>query len=164
MAYLRHAIRAYVVQGGGPAVVLGKLGDLVGQADDGHFATVLCGHIDVDRRLLTLASAGHFSPLVIDQNGGRYPEVDAGPPIGVVPRPVPIETSTTLSPGASIVAFTDGLVERRGESLDVGLARVITTVVGRSGGIDDLLGYLLADLTPDGSDDDIAILGVQWQA
>ncbi len=164
MGYLRHAIRAYAAQGGGPAAVLDKLGDLVGQAGDGHFATVVCGHIDVRRHLLTVASSGHFSPLVKDQAGTRFVDMQIGLPIGVLPRsPVP-ETTITLTSGATVVAFTDGLVERRGEHLDVGLGRLRDAVDASSPdqNMDELLGTLLADLAPEGSDDDIAILGVRW--
>jgi serine phosphatase RsbU (regulator of sigma subunit) len=163
MGYLRHAIRAYVAQGGGPAVVLTKLGELVGRADDGHFATVLCGYIEVAQRSLTVASAGHFAPLIVDQDGARYMDIDVGPPIGVLPRPTPVETTITVSEGTSVLAFTDGLVERRGESLDVGLSRLKEAVAGHGRDVDGLLGQLLAELAPDGSDDDIAILGVRWQ-
>jgi len=69
-----------------------------------------------------------------------------------------------VPPGAALVVVTDGLVERRGEHLDVGLARLAEVAADHRGSIDDLLGRLLVDLAPAGSDDDIAILGVQWQA
>jgi serine phosphatase RsbU (regulator of sigma subunit) len=144
-------------------VVLTKLGELVGRASDGHFATVLAGSIEVAQRTLTVASAGHFAPLIVDQAGARYMNVDVGPPIGVLPRPAPVETSVIVSAGTSVLAFTDGLVERLGESLDVGLARLQEAVQRHGHDIDGLLGQLLAELAPDGSDDDIAILGVRWQ-
>jgi hypothetical protein len=162
MAYLRHAIRAYAAQGGGPAVILSKLSDLIGQPGEGYFATVLCGHIDVDRHLVTVSSAGHFAPLVIEAGTARYVDVAVGPPIGVLPRGEPDESTITVSPGAAVVAFTDGLVERRGENLDVGLDRLARVASGHDGDVDALVGHLLADLAPEGSDDDIAILGVQW--
>jgi hypothetical protein len=150
MAYLRHAIRAYVVQGGGPSVVLTKLGNLVDRASDGHFATVLGGYIEVAQRTLTVASAGHFAPLVIDQDGARYMDVDVGPPIGVLPRSAPVETTITVPVGATVLAFTDGLVERRGESLDVGLARLKEAVEGngRDVDVDGLLGRLWPSWLP----------------
>jgi Stage II sporulation protein E (SpoIIE) len=163
MGYLRHAIRAYVAQGGGPSSVLTKLGELEGRARLGNFATVLGGHIDVAARTLTVASAGHFAPLIVDAAGARYMELDVGPPIGVMPRRAPVESRITVSPGAYVVAFTDGLVERRGESLDVGLTRLRESATRRDEGIDHLVGRLLAELAPEGSDDDIAILGVRWQ-
>jgi serine phosphatase RsbU (regulator of sigma subunit) len=164
MAYLSHAIRAYTAQGDGPAVILTKLGELIGQPEDGYFATVLCWSIDIDRHLLTVASAGHFAPLVIDGGTARYVDLEVGPPIGVLPRTDPAEVTITVPAGAAVVAFTDGLVERRGEHLDVGLARLAEAAASHRGSMDELLGRLLVDLAPAGSDDDIAILGVQWQA
>jgi hypothetical protein len=164
MAYLSHAIRAYTAQGGGPAVILTKLGELIGQPEDGYFATVLCWSIDIDHHLLTVASAGHFAPLVIDGGTARYVDLEVGPPIGVLPRTEPAEVTITVPAGAAVVAFTDGLVERRGEHLDVGLARLAEAAASHRGSMDELLGRLLDDLAPAGSDDDIAILGVQWQA
>jgi serine phosphatase RsbU (regulator of sigma subunit) len=172
MGYLRHAIRAYAALSDGPGALLTKLGDLMGRDEAGHFATVLCAHVDVPRHLLRVACAGHFAPLVIDGQGARYLEVDAGPPIGVTPRADPVETTVTVAPGTSVLAFTDGLIERRGENLDLGLARLRHAVgavgtKGAAGGgvdIDHLVGEVLRRLTPVGSDDDIAILGVQWQA
>jgi type II secretory pathway pseudopilin PulG len=164
MASLRHAMRAYAVQGGGPAVILAKLAELIGQPEEGYFATVLCGSLDIGRHLLTVASAGHFAPLVIDRGTAHYVDLEVGPPIGVLPRQVPAEVTVTVPPGAAVVAFTDGLVERRGEHLDVGLQRLADAAASHRGSIDDLLGRLLVDLAPDGSDDDIAILGVKWQA
>jgi len=163
MAYLRYSIRAYAAQGGGPAVVLAKLNDLVGRSGGGHFATVLCGHIDIDRHIFTVACAGHFAPLVIDGNRARYVDICVGSPIGVVPSVAPIETTIKVGAGASVLAFTDGLIERRGENLDIGLARLAEAVSGRAEVMHTLLGHLLDDLTPNGSDDDIAILGVRWQ-
>jgi serine phosphatase RsbU (regulator of sigma subunit) len=151
-------------RGGGPAVILTKLGELVGQPEDGYFATVLCGSLDVDCHLLTVASAGHFAPLVIDGGTARYVDMEVGPPIGVLPQTGPAEVTITVPPGAALVVVTDGLVERRGEHLDVGLARLAEVAADHRGSIDDLLGRLLVDLAPAGSDDDIAILGVQWQA
>jgi serine phosphatase RsbU (regulator of sigma subunit) len=164
MAYLRHAIRAYTAQGGGPAVILTKLGELIGQPEDGYFATVLCGSLDIERHLLTVASAGHFPPLVIDGGTARYVDLEVGPPIGVLPPAAPPEVTITVPAGAAVVAFTDGLVERRGEHLDLGLSRLAEAAASHRGSMDELLGQLMVDLAPAGSDDDIAILGVQWLA
>jgi serine phosphatase RsbU (regulator of sigma subunit) len=163
MAFLRHAMRAYVAEGGGPAVVLTKLGHLVGRASDGQFATVLCGHIEVEHRMMTVACAGHFPPLVIDQTGACYVDVAVAPPIGVLPRLEPVESTVTVGPTATVLAFTDGLVERRGENLDLGLDRLRQAAGVGAEHIDDVLRTLVDELTPDGSVDDIAILGVKWR-
>ena len=124
MASLRYAIRAYAAQGDDPATILTKLGDLISVGSDGHFATVLCGVIDVDRHEVTLANAAHPQPLVIDGTGATFVETSVGVPIGVE-HPGPYAAVTiTIPPAATLLAFTDGLVERRGEILDVGLSRL----------------------------------------
>ena len=65
MASLRYATRAYVAQGDNPATVLAKLGRLLDFGNEHQFATVMLGAIDGAYRQLTMASAGHFSPLLV---------------------------------------------------------------------------------------------------
>ena len=64
MASLRYAIRAYAAQGDPPEVILSKLSRLINLVRDGHFATVLCGLVNVAERRVTFANAGHPSPLL----------------------------------------------------------------------------------------------------
>jgi hypothetical protein len=61
-----------------------------------------------------------------------------------------------------MLAYTDGLVERRGENLDVSLARLQHSTLGTEAPLEDLLSRLVADLGRDGREDDTAILGVRW--
>jgi hypothetical protein len=61
-----------------------------------------------------------------------------------------------------LVAFTDGLVELRGESLDQGLARLREFAMRGDPGLPELLGTLVSDMPRGASDDDIAIVGVRW--
>ena len=163
MAYLRHAIRAYVAQGDGPDVVLGKLDELIDVERDEYFATVLCALVEVADRRVTMASAGHPPLLVIDDIGARYVDLTVSPPIGTASGARPIPRTVVVAPGAAIIAFTDGLVERRGLSLDDRLESLRAAAVGQRGTVDATLTHLLASLVPDGSDDDIAILGVKWR-
>ena len=163
MTYLRHAIRAYVVQGDAPDVVLGKLDELLDVERDECFATVLCALVEVAGRRVTLASAGHPPPLVIDGAGARYVELDVSAPIGAGSGTRPISRSVVVAPGAAIVAFTDGLVERRGVALDDRFETLRVAADGQRGPIEATLAHILALLVPEGSDDDIAILGVKWR-
>ncbi len=163
MTYLRHAIRAYVVQGDAPDVVLGKLDELLDVERDECFATVLCALVEVAARRVTLASAGHPPPLVIDGAGARYVELDVSAPIGAGSGTRPISRSVVVAPGAAIVAFTDGLVERRGVALDDRFETLRVAADGQRGPIEATLAHILALLVPEGSDDDIAILGVKWR-
>jgi serine phosphatase RsbU (regulator of sigma subunit) len=161
MAGLRYAIRAYAAQGDDPATILTKLAHLISIGDDGHFATVLCGVIDVDRHVVTLANAAHPAPLLINGQT-RFVSTSVGVPIGVkAVRPYDAVT-ITVPEAATLLVFTDGLVERRGEIIDAGLERLRETADQVHTSLEDLLEDLTASLPPDGPADDTAILGVRW--
>jgi serine phosphatase RsbU (regulator of sigma subunit) len=162
MASLRFATRAYAAQGDDPATILTKLGNLISVVVDGHFATVLCGLIDVDRHEVTLANAGHPEPLLIAAGDTRFVSTNVGVPIGVRgPNPY-LPVRVTVPAEATLLAYTDGLVERRGEHLDVGLRRLRDAADRPHRSVDALLTDLAEHLPPDGPADDIAILGVKW--
>jgi serine phosphatase RsbU (regulator of sigma subunit) len=164
MASLRHAALAYAAQDPSPASVLALLSDFVNGGPHDYFATMLCALIDVDAHRLTVASAGHMGPLLIDDAGGRFIEFDANVPIGVVRTSPYMQETFSVAPDATLLAFTDGLVERRGEVLDVGLARLRDTAVGAAVALEDLLSELARDLTSEGHHDDTAIVGIRWQS
>jgi len=162
MAALRFSIRAYAVEGNTPAQILDKLDHLVLVARPDQFATVACGVIDTERRELTMASAGHLDFLLLDTSGARFVETPVGTPLGIAsPRSYAAKTIALPSSG-TILGFTDGLVERRGESLDVGLQRLQSLTPSNAEPLDALVSRLVDDLAPDGSEDDISLLGVRW--
>jgi serine phosphatase RsbU (regulator of sigma subunit) len=163
MTYLRHAIRAYVAQGDGPDEVLGKLDELIDIEHDEYFATVLCVLVEVAGRRVTMATAGHPPPLLIDDDGARFVELAVNPPIGTAGGARPAPRTIVVAERAAIVAFTDGLVERRDVALDDRLESLRAAADGLHGPMDATLTQLLASLIPDGADDDIAILGVKWR-
>jgi serine phosphatase RsbU (regulator of sigma subunit) len=165
MALLRHATLAYVAKDARPAAVLASLSDFVGnQRVRDYFATVLCALIDVDSHRVTLASAGHLAPLLIDGQGGKFLDVATDAAIGVSHNGGQHyrETTVELPPTATLVAFTDGLVERRGEVIDVGLSRLRRLAIGRQLPLEELLAKLAHELASDHTDD-TAIVGIQWQ-
>jgi serine phosphatase RsbU (regulator of sigma subunit) len=164
MASLRYAIRAYAAQGDDPATILRKLAELIDVGDSGHFATVLCGLIDIPRHEVTIANAAHPEPLLVDGDRARYISTNVGVPIGVEQRQPYVPITITVPAGATLLAFTDGLVERRGEVLDMGLERLREAAAQHHASIGALLEELGERLTPDGAADDIAILGVQWKS
>jgi serine phosphatase RsbU (regulator of sigma subunit) len=163
MALLRHAALAYVAQDARPGRVLAKLSDFVERTQHDYFATVLCVLIDVDAHRLTIASAGHMAPLVLGNGRGEFPIMDTDAPIGVAPRAAYRETTVTVPPGGVVLAFTDGLVERRGEVIDVGLGRLRDLATGRRLALEDLLAELARDLTSEDHYDDAAMVGIQWR-
>jgi serine phosphatase RsbU (regulator of sigma subunit) len=163
MAELRYAVRAYAAQGDAPEVILEKVSSLIDVARDGHFATALCGAIDVAAHRVTLANAGHPEPLVISADGARFATTDIGVPLGVV-DPAPYSSRSMVVPEhGTLLAYTDGLVERRGENLDVGRERLRTAALDTRGSVDDMLTRVLDQAIPTGSADDTAILGIRWQ-
>jgi serine phosphatase RsbU (regulator of sigma subunit) len=163
MAALRHAALAYAVQDSAPATVLAKLSAFVNSGEHDYFATVLCALIDVRRHTVTVASAGHMAPLLIDGDGGRYVEFHVDVPIGVASESRYHEALVTVPAHATLVAFTDGLVERRGEVLDVGLERLREAATGADLELDELLSSLALELASAEHHDDTAIVGIQWQ-
>ncbi len=163
MASLRHAALAYASQESRPATVLSKLSEHVNSTDHDYFATVLCALIDVGAHRLTVASAGHIAPLLVDGDGSHFVQLDGGVPIGVARNGQYFETTVSVQPNATLIAFTDGLVERRGEILDAGLARLQDTATGQSLSLDALLAKLVRDLASEDHHDDTAIVGIRWQ-
>ncbi len=163
MALVRHATLAYVAQDHRPGVVLGKLAKFVTDIRADYFATVLCALIEIDAHRLTLASAGHLPPLLLAGERGEYVSLSTEPPIGFPHGTAFREETITVPPEATLVAFTDGLVERRGEVLDEGLAR-LREMASRERRDDDLLARLARDLTSDDHRDDTALVSIQWQS
>jgi serine phosphatase RsbU (regulator of sigma subunit) len=164
MASLRYAIHAYAAQNDPPATILSKLSRLLNVTQSGQLATVLCTLIDIDARALTVTSAGHLPPLLISDNQGRYLESEVGLPIGVEDRASYESTTVSAPPRATFIAFTDGLVERRGEDLDQGLARLREAATTNHAALPDLLSRLIGELRQGPFQDDTAIVGLRWRS
>lgn len=98
-----------------------------------RLATAVVVQIDTERRTLHYVRMGHPPPIMLDPNGRAVLLADAtNPPIGVSGE---ASTAATVSyaPGSTLVLYTDGLVERRGERLDVGIARLEAAVRATAG-------------------------------
>lgn len=161
MAALRHAIRAYAAQGDDPRTILEKLNALLDVARDGHFATVLLGHVDVPARQMTAVSAGHPPPLVVCDGGAYFLDTVPGAPVGVSGNVSYVPITVHMPPRTSILAYTDGLVERRGEILDTGLERLRSIAIG-NGGSRPLIDAVVAGMLEETVADDVALLEIRW--
>ncbi len=162
MASLRFAIHAYAAQNDPATTILSKLSGLLNVASSGQLATVLCALIDVDAHELTVTSAGHLPPLLINGDDAEYVESEVGLPIGVQDHASYASKTVSVSSGATLIAFTDGLVERRGENLDQGLARLRAAAGHNHASLEELLDRLLEELRSGSAQDDTAIVGVRW--
>lgn len=164
MALVRHAMLAYIAQDPDPGSVLEKLSSFVRMRPHDYFATVLCALVEVDAHRLTVASAGHLPPLLLGGEGAEFISLRPDPAIGFPSGGHYRTTTVTVPVGATLVAFTDGLVERRGEVLDVGMERLRTTAVRTEGSGEQLLGTLAHELSSEDHHDDTALLSIQWQS
>lgn len=161
MARLRFTMRAYLIEGHPPNVALAMCSRQIDLATDGHFATVLVGVGEIDTRCITIANAGHFPPLILSDGAATFAETTVGLPLGIEPGPY-LATTFTMPAGSTLIAFTDGLVERRGESLDVGLDRLSTAAAPPEADLDALVDHLITRLTGDSAEDDVALLAFRW--
>ena len=162
MAALRHAVLAYAARGDTPAELLSALAHFVDREDHDYFATVLCARIDVAGHHVIAASAGHLPPLVIDGDEATYVSLKVGVPIGAGEPSQYQSTSFAVPPRATLLAYTDGLIERRGEVLDAGLERLRKAATAPSQSLDDLVIRLVDELSTGDPDDDTALVAVRW--
>lgn len=162
MARLRFTIRAYLREGHPPDRVLEMCSGEIDVLTDNHFSTVLVGIGNLETREITLANAGHLNPLLISDSHPEFVPTAVGLPLGVR-RSTYRPTSFVMPPGSALVAFTDGLVERRTEGLDVGLQRLADAASSPAPSLEDLLTKVVAELAQDGSEDDIAVLAFRWR-
>ncbi|HTZ45798.1 MAG TPA: SpoIIE family protein phosphatase [Jatrophihabitans sp.] len=129
MGRLQAALRLVATSADGPADVLCRL-DTAALTIPGALLTTL-GYAEYDpaSRRLRYACAGHLPPLLATGDGNRYLRGGRSTPLGL-PTGRRREAALTLPPGATLFWCTDGLIERRGEDLDLGLAR-LSAAVGR---------------------------------
>lgn len=125
---------------------------------------MLCGVLDVDNHEIVVANAGHLPCLVVDGSTSQFVSASVGVPIGLSSHTIYTPVTAVVPAHATLLAFTDGLVERRGETVDISLGRLSDAAnVDGHQSLDGLLATLVDGFTRDGIDDDAAILGVRWQ-
>jgi serine phosphatase RsbU (regulator of sigma subunit) len=121
MGQVRAVLRGYVLEGHAPAATLSRLNVMVSAMEDSSIVTCLVGMIDLASGDGELACAGHVPPLLVDpSNDCRAVRLDPGPPLGVQGVAYGT-TSVRLAPEATLVLFTDGLVEARDQPVDDGI-------------------------------------------
>ena len=125
MAKMRHAARAFVCEDPDPGSVVTRLDNFFRHLRRGdEIVTALIGLLDTERHTLELASAGHVPPLVLRDGSSAFVDLDVRPPLGVATDGAARTAVVGLAVGTTVLLYTDGLVERRGEHLDDGLERL----------------------------------------
>ncbi|MFG2134998.1 SpoIIE family protein phosphatase [Streptomyces sp. NPDC048751] len=165
MGQLRTAVRAYARLDLPPHEILQLLDGLAAEIDANQIATCVYAIHDPNEGRLLYASAGHLPILVRDENGTvQRADEPTGPPLGTGGW-MHASGSIPLGPGSTAVLYTDGLVERRDEDLDEGIAALERALAGAMGTPQVICDRLVrtAGVTAD-HDDDVAVLVLQHPA
>jgi hypothetical protein len=136
MVQVRNIFRAIAVEHTEPGDVLNRANDVTARLNepDGPFVTCCYAVLDIGARTLRWAQAGHFSPLVVRADGtSTYLDERPGPPLALLEHQRYESSSIDVRPGERVLMFTDGLVERRREHLDLGLARLARLATSHAG-------------------------------
>jgi len=160
MGQLQNAVRAYVAEGYGPALILQRVARML---DLREMATLLVLFFDPVTHAVRYANAGHLPALVLTGDGGVTALEGGAAPLSIVSSEVTYADYTAqLAPGSTILLYTDGLVEVRGESIDDGLRRLRDTL--RDAPVSDadgLLNHVLFGMLQDQpGTDDVALLAL----
>jgi serine phosphatase RsbU (regulator of sigma subunit) len=160
MGQLRSAGRALLLESRSPAQVLSALDTFAERVPGASCSTVFCAIVDPSSGGVRYSSAGHVPAVVADGPATpRLLEGAPGLPLAVDRGRARPEAEIVLPPGATLLLYTDGLVERRAEDLDEGIARVVD-VLSRRRDLPpaELVQALTGELLTGERDDDVALL------
>jgi anti-sigma regulatory factor (Ser/Thr protein kinase) len=164
MSELRNALRAFAVEGHGPGAALHQLDRVVHATfGPGMIATVLFLIIDSSKGMVTISRAGHPPPALRTASGEiRFLETGGTLPLGIDDRVSADEAEYPVHPGDTLLLFTDGLVERRRESINTGFDRLREAFRHAPTDVEALCDHVLErTVTEQASHDDIAVLAVR---
>ncbi|MGR6316647.1 SpoIIE family protein phosphatase [Micromonospora soli] len=159
MAELRHAVRAYAVEGHQPGVILDRVNELMRTLLPNEQATVCLLLLHPGSGLVRLASAGHLPALI--SRDGRVEFVQHSAPLLGVRAPRPSDLEFVLPAGSTLVLYTDGLIERRDATIDDGLAALSVVAARVDDDLDQFCQRLLVELAPPEIHDDVAVVAVR---
>ncbi|HET6358955.1 PP2C family protein-serine/threonine phosphatase [Streptomyces sp.] len=165
MGQLRSALSAASRVADGPARALDVLGLYSRSVDGAENTTAVQTFIDWDTRTVTYSSAGHPPPALLRADGTvQFLDEATDPPLGARPDHLPRPQATAVfTEGATLVLYTDGLIERRREDIDTGMRRLADSLTRHQGADPEALAdALLLELLPSGGvTDDTAFVIVR---
>ena len=157
MADARFSLRALALAESEPDRVLARVDQVVHTFAPDTMITALYGIVDPARRTWSYANAGHIPPVVVGADGRATVLRDrSGPPLGL--RQPYQRYDIDLDRGATLVLVTDGLIERRNESITVGLERLASACAGVVTDSERRCDQLLDALLEDENEDDAALV------
>jgi anti-anti-sigma factor len=163
MGQLRSALAGYLLDGHSPAAALERLDTFAARVNGATGSTCACVTFDWTIGKLTWASAGHPPPVVAGHGQARLLTEGIGAVLCSPGRAPYEEHETTLAEGASIVLYTDGLIERRGTVLDEGLDRLVELARdGHRQGPAELTDTIVEAMLTKGQEDDVALVVARY--
>ncbi|HZZ51152.1 MAG TPA: SpoIIE family protein phosphatase [Pseudonocardia sp.] len=160
MGQLRSALASYLLEGHSPAAALERLDRFAHLIDGATGSSCGCLTLNWHTGELRWALAGHPPVLLIEPDNTRLLTGGNGTILGVTGRPAYPEASATVTPGSTLLLYTDGLIERRDEPIDAGLQRLLTAASLPEANPDSILERVLRQLIH-GAEDDIAVIAVR---
>ena len=133
MVAARNSLRGLAITGAGPAELIRMLNGVVCDLTPGVVGTVVCGLYNPDTHVLRWARAGHLPPVLIRDGTARELPLPGGVLLGIDPDAGYEEATEPLRPGDTLLLFTDGLIERRGQSIMDVLSEFVATLGPVSG-------------------------------
>jgi anti-sigma regulatory factor (Ser/Thr protein kinase) len=161
MGQLRSACQALLFENHSPGAALAGLDRFAARLSGAKCTTAFCGVLDTETGELVYSRAGHPPPILVHADRTTQMLEDGGTlPLGVRPDWPRSEARITMPARATLLLYTDGLVERRRHPLDQGIARAADLVQhGRDAALDDLASQIMFGLAPTGGyQDDVALL------
>ncbi|WP_308340570.1 MULTISPECIES: SpoIIE family protein phosphatase [unclassified Streptomyces] len=158
MGEIRHALRAYALEGHPPHHVLERLDALLAHTRPGLTVTLCLVLVDPHGSRIHVANAGHIPPLLLAPDGTAAYLHEHGPLLGLR-LPHPPARVHPVAPDTRILLITDGLVEVRTENLDDSLARFRSATLEGPWELEALCDALLGSFGED-KEDDIALLAI----
>jgi serine phosphatase RsbU (regulator of sigma subunit) len=166
MGQMRSLLRGIAVHtGSGPASVLRGVDQVMETLQVDTTATALVARLEPE--VLRWSNAGHPPPMLVDADGSVR-ELASSPDLllGLEPATSRQEHVAGWQPGATVLLYTDGLVERRGQSLDQGMLRLreeLTLLAALDLPLGELCDRLLQRMLPETPEDDVALAAVRRQ-
>ena len=166
MAQLRNGLRAFSLDRMKPSSTMARLNRLAEEVVETAFATLVYAVVDPDARVARVTSAGHPPPLVLYADGrAEFIEKGRGLPLGAGADTRYSQAVVELPVGTTIILYTDGLVERRGRTIDQGLDALRQAALEGPGEPEELVDHILDRVVGESErGDDIALLAVRLMA
>jgi GAF domain-containing protein/anti-sigma regulatory factor (Ser/Thr protein kinase) len=163
MAELRTALRAYTLERHELVHVVELLNALMLSMGRKRGATLALVALDLQTSELAVVNAGHLPPLLLGpEQACEFVGRASGPPLGSRSSSGYSEQSLSFPTGSALLLYTDGLIERRGESLDAGFERLAGAVSAGGGPAGLLADRAFNSLVTDQElEDDVALLAVE---